>query len=224
MGIQLLTRPQTPPLLSRDPSRCHTCPPGCPAKVHGRTGSWLSCPMAQALCAGTFQKVPALSPGQRSPLHGESIPGEARLGCSWAQRGWALPGRAGEGLKLRGAWSGTEGAQAAKGVSKGRVSVVTALVPLLPCQEDSGEWGPVHSVSGAGWGMQSSVWGWAPRGGDPRDGCSPARRVWGLPEPRRGSCFPQSRSERQRGEPGGARGACVQGVPAAMEQGPARGQ
>lgn len=38
----------------------------------------------------------------------------------------------GEGLKLRGAWSRTEGAQAAKGVSKGRVSMGTVLEPLLP--------------------------------------------------------------------------------------------
>lgn len=70
-----------------------------------------------------------------------------------------MPGRTGERLKLQGAWSGTEVAQAAKGVSKGRVSVVTALVPLLPCQEDSEERGPICSVSRAGWGMQSSAWG-----------------------------------------------------------------
>lgn len=41
-------------------------------------------------------------------------------------------GRAGEGLKLQGAWSRTEGAQAAKGVSEGRVSMGTVLEPLLP--------------------------------------------------------------------------------------------
>lgn len=52
-------------------------------------------------------------------------------GCGWAADGQA--GRAREGLKLQGAWSRTEGSQAAKGVSKGRVSMGTVLEPLLPC-------------------------------------------------------------------------------------------
>ena len=164
MGIQLLACPQTPPLPNGDLSRCRACLWGCFAPVHTRAGSWqewgcLSCPHGPSIMCRDVLKGPCAIPrAEGPPSTARASPGEGRLGCLWVQMGCAMPGRAGEGLKLWGTWSRAKGTQAVKGVSMG-----TVLEPVLPCwvahllhQQAEGPH-PVSAGQAGGW--HGSVWG-----------------------------------------------------------------
>ena len=99
LGIQLLTRPQTPSSAEQGSIPLLPCvPPGmlCPGPQRGweLAGAGLAVlPRWPKRCVpGRFERSLWRPQGREAPLRGESIPGEGRLGCWWAQTSCAVPG------------------------------------------------------------------------------------------------------------------------------------
>lgn len=124
-------------------------------------------------------------PGQRDPLHGESIPGQGRLGWLWVQLGCAVPERAGEGVKLWGLEQ-DRGAKAAQAVCRGSALVGGSLqgggaLAGCPTSHQQGE----GTHPSASWGGTALCGPEHPRVGVPRMDGIPGMGavlaiIWGL--------------------------------------------